>query len=248
MSRNAAARVVQILDKHEGELLTSWLDRQLRTPGLRRDLIGEAELREQSREFLRRVRAAAVQSGVDVDAPEWGPVREQLRDLSSQRARQGFSPSETATFVFSLKEPLFDRLRQEIGMDAGALAFPTASRPRSVLWVVVTSWLLLVSCCSIHALNLQPAALGCERPAKQGSTCVYRVDGGSGCARHAAQLRHGSDQRFDFDCLALLDVLQHRCLVCAHALGAGNTALNAHAKTDAEFVGDGFTLVHHLRT
>ena len=125
MSRNAAARVVQILDKHEGELLTSWLDRQLRTPGLRRDLIGEAELREQSREFLRRVRAAAVQSGVDVDAPAWGPVREQLRDLSSQRARQGFNPSETATFVFSLKEPLFDRLRQEIGMDAGALAEET---------------------------------------------------------------------------------------------------------------------------
>ena len=125
MSRNAGGRVVQILDKHEGELLTSWLDRQLRTPGLRRDLIGEAELREQSREFLRRVRAAAVQSGVDVDAPAWGPVREQLRDLSSQRARQGFSPSETATFVFSLKEPLFDRLRQEIGMDAGALAEET---------------------------------------------------------------------------------------------------------------------------
>jgi rsbT co-antagonist protein RsbR len=49
-------------------------------------------------------------------------VREQLRALSSERARQGFNPSETAMFVFSLKEPLFARLRQEIGMDATALA------------------------------------------------------------------------------------------------------------------------------
>jgi rsbT co-antagonist protein RsbR len=55
----------------------------------------------------------------------WEPVREQLRELSLERARQGFTPSETATFVLSLKEPLFARLRQEIGMDAIALAEET---------------------------------------------------------------------------------------------------------------------------
>jgi rsbT co-antagonist protein RsbR len=35
---------------------------------------------------------------------------------------QGFSPSETASFVFSLKKPLFDRLRREFSKDADALA------------------------------------------------------------------------------------------------------------------------------
>ena len=75
---------------------------------------------------LAPARAAAGQSGVeDVDTPAWEPVRELLRNLSTERARQGFTPTETATFVFSLKEPLFSRLRQELGMDATGLAEET---------------------------------------------------------------------------------------------------------------------------
>jgi rsbT co-antagonist protein RsbR len=49
-------------------------------------------------------------------------MRELLSDLSRTRARQGFSPIETATFVFSLKQSLFERLRAAIGKDADALA------------------------------------------------------------------------------------------------------------------------------
>jgi rsbT co-antagonist protein RsbR len=45
-----------------------------------------------------------------------------LTGLSRARARQGFSASETATFVLSLKQPIFTRLRQELGRDADALA------------------------------------------------------------------------------------------------------------------------------
>jgi rsbT co-antagonist protein RsbR len=37
-----------------------------------------------------------------------------LAQLSASRAQQGFSPTETATFVFSLKEPLFSRLRDAL--------------------------------------------------------------------------------------------------------------------------------------
>jgi rsbT co-antagonist protein RsbR len=116
MSREVGTRVVQILDKHE----------QLRASTLRRDLIDEAGLREQSRQFLTRLRDAAARAGVtDIDVPVWEPVRELLRDVSLERARRGFTPSETATFVFSLKEPLFARLRQELGMDVQGLAEET---------------------------------------------------------------------------------------------------------------------------
>jgi rsbT co-antagonist protein RsbR len=126
MARTTGSRVVQILDKHERDLLGSWVDSQLKAPTLRRDLIHEADVREQSREFLRRLREAAAAGGVeDIETKAWEPVRDQLRALSTERARQGFSPSETATFVFSLKEPLFARLRQEIGMDASTLAEET---------------------------------------------------------------------------------------------------------------------------
>ena len=126
MARNAASRVVEILDKYERDLLAGWIDRQLKLPGLRRDLLDEQDLREQSRLFLKLVRDAAARAGVeDIDTAAWEPVREHLRVLSTDRARRGFTPSETATFVFSLKEPLFARLRQEIGMDANALADET---------------------------------------------------------------------------------------------------------------------------
>ena len=126
MARNVGSRVVEILDKHERDLLTAWVDRQLKAPGFRRDLIQESDVREQSREFLRRVRDAAAKGGVDdVDTAAWEPVRDHLRTVSIERARQGFAPSETAMFVFSLKEPLFARLRQEIGTDATGLAEET---------------------------------------------------------------------------------------------------------------------------
>jgi rsbT co-antagonist protein RsbR len=126
MSRNAGSRVVEILDKYERDVLSGWIDHQLKMPGRRRDLLDEPELREQSRRFLRLVRDAAARGGVDdLDTTAWEAVREHLRALSTERARQGFTPSETATFVFSLKEPLFFRLRQEIGMDANALADET---------------------------------------------------------------------------------------------------------------------------
>ena len=45
-----------------------------------------------------------------------------LTDLSRSRGVQGFSPSETATFIFSLKKPLFARLRREVGKDPDVLA------------------------------------------------------------------------------------------------------------------------------
>ena len=50
----------------------------------------------------------------DVTTSEWAAVREMLAGLSKLRAQQGFTPTETATFVFSLKQPLFERLRQEV--------------------------------------------------------------------------------------------------------------------------------------
>ena len=58
-------------------------------------------------------------------APAWAGVREMLDELSRARAARASRPSETATFVFSLKQPLFARLRRELGRDADALADET---------------------------------------------------------------------------------------------------------------------------
>jgi rsbT co-antagonist protein RsbR len=48
-----------------------------------------------------------------------------LEEVSRARALRGFTPSQTALFVFSLKEPLFVLLREEIGSNADRLAAET---------------------------------------------------------------------------------------------------------------------------
>ena len=63
---------------------------------------------------------AAASRGDDINAEGWSEVREILADLSRSRALAGFSPSETATFVLSLKQPLFSRLRAELKSDPEA--------------------------------------------------------------------------------------------------------------------------------
>jgi rsbT co-antagonist protein RsbR len=113
----------KILAQSQKELLADWLQSQLSATTLRSDLMKENELREQSRELLSLMQAAAAANGVtQIDTPEWGPVRDCLARVSRSRALQGFSPSETATFVLSLKQPLFTRLRAETGADTQALA------------------------------------------------------------------------------------------------------------------------------
>ena len=99
---------------------------QLAAITLRMDLISETDLRRQATEFLSAF-ARCCQAGNldDIGGSEWAPVRELLAALSRSRAVQGFTPSETATFVFSLKQPVFSRLRQELGKSATALADET---------------------------------------------------------------------------------------------------------------------------
>ena len=65
-----------------------------------------------SREFLAALRTALQQGDDDTSKPAFAAVRDLLSQLSSSRARSGSTPVETAMFVFSLKEPLFARMRR----------------------------------------------------------------------------------------------------------------------------------------
>jgi rsbT co-antagonist protein RsbR len=74
----------------------------------------EGELREQCAEFLRLLTQVSQHGHVtDFNSPVYTPIRELLERLSRSRSLQGFSPAETATFIFSFKQPLFDWLRRE---------------------------------------------------------------------------------------------------------------------------------------
>ncbi len=109
----------ELLKKANNEILTNWISEQLASGGMRSDLINENELRGQSSDFLQAFQTAA-QSGEfnNIKAPAWAPVVEQLAKLSKMRGRMGFSTSETATFIFSLKQPLIAQVRAEAGTDS----------------------------------------------------------------------------------------------------------------------------------
>jgi rsbT co-antagonist protein RsbR len=103
----------EIVRAHESDLLSQWIALQLQAGSMRRDLINELELQRQSRDFLTAF-ARAIEGGGDPAGAEWHPVKDVLGRLTSARAVQGFSPSEIAQFVFSLKQPLFSALRREV--------------------------------------------------------------------------------------------------------------------------------------
>jgi rsbT co-antagonist protein RsbR len=105
--------LAQLFQKHEQQILEAWIKQQLAAASLRADLLKESELREQSREFLKSFIDAAQAGAEDLNAPSWKSVKEVLSSISRSRATQGFSPSETAMFVFSLKQPLFEVLKRE---------------------------------------------------------------------------------------------------------------------------------------
>ena len=123
MHGDSKSRLPEILRRYEADILKEWIDHQVAHVGRRRDLISDGELREQSRRFLELLAGAVQQGGADdIEAPAWGDVRDMLGDLSRSRARQGFTTTETATFVFSLKQPLFTRIFHEVGRDGEAMA------------------------------------------------------------------------------------------------------------------------------
>lgn len=114
-----------LIQKHHETLMNGWLSAQKRD-GRSRDAGGDAASGDLARQFLDQLQKGA-SSGTtdDITGAAWAPMRELLEDFSRSRATQGFSPSETAVFVFSLKEPLFDMLRRELGTDAARIARET---------------------------------------------------------------------------------------------------------------------------
>jgi rsbT co-antagonist protein RsbR len=113
MHQAETSTLAALLRQHEPEILAGWLRHQSE---ITRKLGDDTQSPDLARDFLRRLRAAletAAQTGAvaDLTVPAWNDVRDWLSDFSRTRARQGYTASETAVFVFSLKHALFEQLR-----------------------------------------------------------------------------------------------------------------------------------------
>jgi rsbT co-antagonist protein RsbR len=129
-TQDYAARISQIIQEHEGEIGAEWVA-QLEALTLRSNVVSKDQLRKHCQQFLAAF-SNAVRGGElqNIEHRSWDEVRDLLGEISSARARSGSTPSETATFVFSLKQALFSRLNAGFAGEPAVLA--------NASWVVGT--------------------------------------------------------------------------------------------------------------
>lgn len=108
------SKLPDIIKRHQEQIRSAWLA-QISTAVRRSDLMSDKEFQGQTRELLSSI-AEGAQSGdiVHLDSAAWGHARELLTSISASRAAQGFKSAETASFVLSLKQPLFQAIRTEL--------------------------------------------------------------------------------------------------------------------------------------
>jgi rsbT co-antagonist protein RsbR len=118
---SAFTKLAEVLGNRQNEITNQWL--KIQSPEGRRGAGDTKDTAQTSRELMRSLSEAVRQdSSGDINGPAWASVRDLLGEFSESRSRAGYTPSETASFVFSLKQPIFSYLRQDLGKDAEVLA------------------------------------------------------------------------------------------------------------------------------
>jgi rsbT co-antagonist protein RsbR len=108
LSSDQADRLADLLKGHEDAVASAWTD--VVNASLRGRL-SRAELQRQSLELERAFQSALSGGARDLDGDAAAELRALLSELSSNRARQGFTAIETATSIFALK----DAIRSTLG-------------------------------------------------------------------------------------------------------------------------------------
>jgi rsbT co-antagonist protein RsbR len=114
LSADQASRFADLLKGNEEAVASAWTDVVASTL---RGRLGNAELRRQILELARGFQNALSDGAGDLDGDAAAELRALLAELSSTRAGQGFTATETAISVFALK----DAIRGTIGEGHEAL-------------------------------------------------------------------------------------------------------------------------------
>jgi rsbT co-antagonist protein RsbR len=129
-TQDYAARISELIQEFQADIGAEWVA-QLETQILRHTAVSKEQLRAHCQQFLSAFASATRSGELDsIDHRSWDEVRDLLSEISVTRAKAGSSPSETAIFIFSLKQALFAHLRAGYKGDAEALA--------SASWVINT--------------------------------------------------------------------------------------------------------------
>jgi rsbT co-antagonist protein RsbR len=150
MKENAMAdldtskRLVSVLSAQNDEVIAAWT---ASVSASLRSRVSNAEVKRELQELYAAILGALQQGRTDAHGEEFAEVRALLTELSRTRARQGFSPTETAISVFALKaaaESVFTKQLTEEDVraflqlsrlldDLGLFTFETYARAREEL-------------------------------------------------------------------------------------------------------------------
>jgi rsbT co-antagonist protein RsbR len=123
MSTNdSSKRISALIEQQQASIQADWTA-HLKTLMVRSDASSEEQLKRHCSQFLGLLAQATREGGTDdIDGRAWDEVRDLLTEISSARAAQGSTPSETATFIFSLKQSLFTTMRDAMVGEPETLA------------------------------------------------------------------------------------------------------------------------------
>ncbi|MFI7304473.1 STAS domain-containing protein [Micromonospora aurantiaca] len=112
LSAEQGGRLAHLLSQHADRLTNRWTE--IVASSLRGRL-SRAELARQVQELHRALIDAGRHGVSDLAGEHGGELRAVLSELSTNRARQGFSATETAISVFALKDALLELMEEEKG-------------------------------------------------------------------------------------------------------------------------------------
>lgn len=115
LNTDESSRLAGLLDQHGERIVKRWTELVARSL---RGRLSQAELRRQVDELYQALVAATRATGaggLDLDGSGSVELRAVLAELSRNRARQGFSATETAISVFALKDALRETMEAESG-------------------------------------------------------------------------------------------------------------------------------------
>jgi len=114
--------IADLFNTERQAILKLWMQQQMKAGSLRSDLIGQEEMQQMSLDTLKGINKAIDAGNMhDISAPAFDAVKANLHQVSERYALLGFSPSDTATFIFSLKEAVLDILQEKYADDSDAL-------------------------------------------------------------------------------------------------------------------------------
>jgi rsbT co-antagonist protein RsbR len=123
VNQKSSDHLLELLTARREELAAGWIDVVSRSLAGR---VSRAELDQELHELYGAIIDALRSGGTDATGEAYTEVRALLTELSRNRARQGFSPAETAVGVFALKTG-FEQLLED-GSAEDVAAFLTLSR------------------------------------------------------------------------------------------------------------------------